>query len=136
MAKRTMSGPVTHQELRAELAHVPTKAELKAELERYATKADLKAELERYATKADLKAELERFATKADLERFATKVDLEVWGGALLARIEAMSGELARHTQAVLESLSGQVRVIDEKYADLPDRVTRLEHEIPRRGPR
>jgi hypothetical protein len=47
-----------------------------------------------------------------------------------------LSGELARHTQAVLESLSGQVRVVDDNYADLPDRVTRLEHEIAPRGPR
>jgi len=35
--------------------------------------------------------------------------------------------ELARHTNATFESMSTQVSVIDEKYADLPPRVSRLE---------
>lgn len=63
-------------------------------------------------------------------------------GGALLARIESgerrmesgerrmierMDGleqrllaELARHTRAISESLSTQIAVLDEEYADLP----------------
>lgn len=35
--------------------------------------------------------------------------------------------EMARHANANQESLSGQVAVVDQKYADLPARVDRLE---------
>ena len=64
---------------------------------------------------------------------------LELWGGMLLARIESMLiaridaseqrllAELARHTRAIQESMTGQISVIDEKYADLPGRVSWLE---------
>lgn len=38
--------------------------------------------------------------------------------------------ELARHTRASHEEMSTQVSVIDEKYADLPTRVSRLETEV------
>lgn len=38
--------------------------------------------------------------------------------------------ELARHTKAIYESMSTQVSVIDEKYADLPRRVSRLETKV------
>jgi len=43
--------------------------------------------------------------------------------------------ELARHTRAISESLSTQITVIDDKYAGLPPRVTRLETKVfaPRR---
>lgn len=122
-----MSTPVTRGELREELDQRLAPLATKAELERFATKADLerfatKADLERYATKADLKAELERFATKDDLQ---------IWGGALLERMTGLEQrlglELARHVKAMQETLSKQVSVIDEKYADLPPRVSRLE---------
>jgi hypothetical protein len=124
------------------------------------------------------------------LAQLATKGDLEIWGGALLARIESgeqrlfeciesgeqrlfeciesgeqrlferiesgeqrllarlferiesgeqrlleridsseqrLLTELARHTMASSENMSAQISVIDEKYADLPPRVGRLE---------
>jgi len=76
-----------------------------------------------------------------------------MWGGALLERIKAseqglsarikaseqrlservdaserrLLAELARHTRASHEEMSTQISVIDEKYADLPPRVRRLE---------
>ena len=59
---------------------------------------------------------------------------LELWGGALLARITAseqrLLAELARHTQAVHEAMAAQISVIDEKYNDLPPRVSRLEAKV------
>ena len=109
------------------------------------------------------------------LAPLATKVELEMWGGALLARIESgerllkqlaerlVSGEqrlierlvsteqrlieridgteqrllteLARHTSAAQEDMSTQISVIDDKYDDLPVRVSLLEATVfpPRR---
>jgi hypothetical protein len=127
-----MSNPVTRDELRAELAPLATKAEL----------APL-------ATKAAIAP----LATKAELQAF--KIEFEFWSGGLLARLQRMEGlqqglqqelqqgfqrmegleqrlaaELARHTRASLESMSTQISVIEEKYADLPPRVSRLEGKV------
>ena len=109
-----MSAPVTRGELRQELEHF------------------------RQEFRQELKQE---FATKQELEhavsQLATKQELEMWGGALLARLEPLQGmeqrllaELARYTKASQESMSKEVSVIDEKYADLPGRVSRLESEV------
>jgi chromosome segregation ATPase len=131
-----MSTPVTRGELREEiqrldlrLDHLDQKLEQRlAGLEaKMATKADL-AQLEA-TTKADL-AQLEaKMATKADLAqleaKMATKLDL--WGGALFERLLT---ELARHTKAVQEMLSTQVSTFDDKYADLPARVSHLETAV------
>jgi len=77
-------------------------------------------------TRGELRAEMaaleDRFDKKleARLAVMATKADLEIWGGALLA-------EIGRHTKAVLEAMSTQISVIDDKYKDLPARVSHLE---------
>jgi len=89
----------------------------------------------------------------------ATKTDLEIWGGALLARIQQgeqaiqqtrqqlsetrqqllesiqeseqrLLAELARHTSAVCESMRAQIAASAEPYADLPERVSRLETAV------
>jgi hypothetical protein len=121
-----MSSPVTLEELREELAS-------------YATKADLSS----YPTKADLAS------------------SLEIWAGALVARMDdrfermtawiagefarrdermheafahyerRMHEEIARHTQATLEAMRTQISVVDDKYRDLPARVTALENARP-----
>lgn len=124
-----MSTPVTRGELREELAQLEIRLEQKLE--------------QKLDQKLDQKL-TERLA------HLATKTELELWGGALLARIESgeqrtiermealeqrLLVELARHTKAISESLSTQITVIDDKYADLPPRVTRLETKVfaPRR---
>jgi hypothetical protein len=56
--------------------------------------------------------------------KMATKADLDTWGGALAERLLT---ELARHTKAIHEALSRQVSTFDDKYADLPTRVSHLE---------
>jgi hypothetical protein len=119
-----MSNPVTRGELRAELAPLATKAELVP----LATKAELQAAIAPLATKAEL---------QAAIAPLATKIELEYWCGALLVRLERMEGleqrlaaELARHTRASFESMSTQISVIEEKYADLPPRVSRLEGKV------
>jgi len=116
-----------------------------------ATKADL-AQLEaKMATKADL-AQLEaKMATKADLAQLEAKMatnltqmeakiatnlvqletkmayKLDLWGGALFERLLT---ELARHIRASQEALSTQISTFDDKYADLPARVTHLETAV------
>jgi hypothetical protein len=64
----------------------------------------------------------------------ATKVELELWGGALMARIEQSEKrllmEIARHTQANHEASVRLLAAIDDKYTDLPGRVSRLEGAV------
>lgn len=92
--------------------------------------------------------------TRGELRQEIAKLDqkLEIWGGALADRIskveqrldrlekrvDGLYVELARHTQAILEALQGRLTAFDEKYADLPGRVARLERKVfaPKRSPR
>jgi hypothetical protein len=108
-------------------------------------------------TRGELREELGLFRQeiREDIRR-----SLELWGGALLDRIEQgerrtderfrtmderfrtmderfrtmgeqleqrLGLEFARHAKAIQESLQVQVSAVDEKYADLPGRVDRLE---------
>ena len=112
----------------------------------------------------DMSTPVTRAELQEDLTRFATKVELELWGGALLARIESgerrlieqiaqterqlterltrtemqlteritqteqrLQADLARHAGALYESMATLISTIDDKYADLPGRVSRLE---------
>jgi len=76
------------------------------------------------ADATDMSTPMTRGELRAEIAPLATKVELELWGGALLARLDAVEhrllAELARHTRATFESMSTQISVIDEKYADLP----------------
>jgi hypothetical protein len=100
------------------------------------TRGELREELDLLDRKFDNKLDLldRKFDNKLDLldRKFDNKLDL--WGGALLARIaeseKRVINELARHTQAVFESMTTQISVVDEKYKDLPERTARLEAEV------
>jgi chaperonin cofactor prefoldin len=128
-----MSTPVTRGELREEIEHLEIRLDgidrkLATEM---ATKADL-AQLEaKMATNfAQLEARLEaKMATKADLAQVATQMayNLDLWGGALFERLLT---ELARHTRASQEAMSTQISTFDNKYADLPARVSHLETAV------
>jgi len=88
----------------------------------------------------------------APVTRRYLRESLEIWAGALEAKLEAkldakldarfavfehrMSAELARHTKAILEALTTQIGVVDDKYKDLPPRVSRLEDIEVRRAAR
>ncbi len=98
-----------------DMEHPVTKRELREELEKYATKDDLRKELEKYPTKEYLH---ENFPTK----EWVTKA-FEAWGKAIL-------DELAQHTKAILTAVQGQVATVDEKYNDLPPRVSKLEAKV------
>jgi DNA anti-recombination protein RmuC len=104
-----MSTPVTRGELREEIAQL---------------EARLDQKLDHLETRLDQK--LDHLETRLK-QTFATKADLEIWGGALLERL---STELARHTGASQEAMSTQISIVDEQYADLPARVTRLEATV------
>lgn len=92
-----------------------------------------------------------------DMDKPVTKRELhealEIWGGALDARLEAkldarlgafearvdakidavgarLSSELAQHTNRILEEVHQIIGAVDEKYRDLPPRVTRLEAKV------
>jgi F0F1-type ATP synthase membrane subunit b/b' len=82
-------------------------------------------------TRGELREELKQFKQELKQE---LRQDLEIWGGALAARIDAgeqrMLAELARHAKAIQEAMSTQISAIDEKYADLPARVSRLEAAV------
>lgn len=117
--------------------------------DRFEAKVDgLEVKIGVLATRADgLDAKLDglRDELKQELAQLATKTELEIWGGALLARIESgerrlierldlteqrLHAELARHTAAVHESMSALLAASDEKYADLPGRVSWLETAV------
>jgi hypothetical protein len=100
----------------------------------------VEADMTTPVTRGELRDELQQLEARVDrkLERLDEK--LEAWGGALLARIESgeqrMLAELARHAKAIQEALSTQGSAIDEKYADLPRRVRRLEAAVFEPEPR
>jgi hypothetical protein len=91
-------------------------------------------------TRGELRDELQQLEVRLEqkLEQktahLVTRTEFEMWGGALLARIELgeqrIFTELARHTRAIQESMSTQISVIDDKYDDLPARVSQLEATV------
>jgi hypothetical protein len=105
------------------------------------------ADMERPVTRRELKEELGKLEARFDtkLERLETRLDakldfkIDTWGGALLARMDAMRAELiiemARQTKAAMEWALEQFR---DRYADLPRRVARLEGTVfpPKRARR
>jgi len=141
-----MATPVTRGELRAEIEHLEVRLEQKFE---HMLEDKLEKKLEdKLEKKLDEKLEQklehmleqkleEKLEKKLDekldeklekkLAHLATKADLDIWGGALLERLLT---EIARHTRAVQEAMSTQISVIDDKYADLPARVTNLESSV------
>ena len=130
MMTSDMSTPVTRGELREELAQLDNKF---TQLDNKFTQLDNK-----FAQLDNKFAQLDNKFTQLDNK-------LEIWGGALVARIQSneqridcvaqqiqsseqrILAELARHAKAIQESVSTQITAVDEKYKDLPARVSRLE---------
>jgi hypothetical protein len=157
-----------HQEIQAAIAPLATKVELHQEIQAavapLATKVELQAAIALLATKAELQAAIAPLATKAELQAaiapLATKAELELWGGALVARIQdgerrlgnlelgqdrlvtridqleqRVFAELARHTSAILEAMRAEIKACFEPLADLPARMTRVEAAVFGPGP-
>jgi hypothetical protein len=92
-------------------------------------------------TRGELRKELKRL--RSELEKaiapLATKAELETWAGALLAHIDRghqqLQIDLARHANALHESMAALIRGHDDKYKDLPPRVGLLEAAVFVRKP-
>jgi hypothetical protein len=85
---------------------------------------ELKGLLSNYPTKADLKADLD--ATKAEL-----KADIAASEQRLQQRLEHnLSVEFTRQENALLVESRRLMGVVDEKYNDIPVRVTDLEKAV------
>ncbi|HEX3481104.1 MAG TPA: hypothetical protein VHT91_39075 [Kofleriaceae bacterium] len=156
-----------HQEIQAAIAPLATRAELHQEIQAaiapLATKAELQVAIAPLATKAELQAAIAPLATKAELQAaiapLATKAELELWGGALVARMQHNEQridrlgeqiqqseqrfsdrfqqseqrfliELARHTSAIHEAMRTEIRACFEPLADLPARMSRVEAAV------
>lgn len=114
------------------------------------------ADMERPVTRRELKEELGKFEGKVDAKLARLDVKIDAVGGALLSRMDAMMREMraemaemraemaemradaARQAKAAMEWALDQFRAVDDKYADLPRRVTRLEGKVfpPKRARR
>jgi chromosome segregation ATPase len=132
----SMATPVTRDELRDELTQLEQRVDRRFEqVDRRFEQVDLRFEqVDRRFEQVDRRFEqvderLEHIS--GELTKMATKVELEMWGGALMACIEQsekrLMMELARHAQANHEASRTLLAAIDDKYADLPGRVSRLE---------
>lgn len=90
------------------------------------------------ATKKELADAITSLATKQELETAISDAKIELHGAIATvmkhmdARFTQQSQELARHVQAILEEMRTMIRAVDDKYADLPERVSRLEAERDR----
>jgi chromosome segregation ATPase len=120
-----MSTPVTRDELRDELTQLEQRVDRRFEqVDRRFEQVDRRFE--------QVDRRFEQIA--GELTKMATKVELELWGGALMARIEQseqrLMMELARHSQANHEASVRLLAAIDDKYTDLPGRVSRLEGAV------
>lgn len=76
---------------------------------------------DRIEARIDARLEAHRAETRAELQ--AIRTDLRDMEGRL-------HDELARHSSANRDELTGRVNVVDEQYRDLPARVTRLEATV------
>jgi hypothetical protein len=102
------------------------------------TRGELKVELKQLRSELATKAELQQaaLAARAELQQavLAARADLEIWGGALRAHIDRglqqLQIDLARHANALHESMATMIRGFDDKYVDLPGRVGRLESAV------
>ena len=119
-----MSTPVTHGELRDEIELLDQK--FKQWLEAWA--GALIPRMDASEQRLTRRIEAVELRIEDTEQRLTQRID------AVELRIEAtgrqLSEERARHTGAILESMAMQIAVIDEKYADLPGRVHRLEGQV------
>jgi hypothetical protein len=106
MAKSKMSDPVTHEEFRAGLDEL--RVELRGEMAMWGGALNANIEVLRTEMR-EMRTEMREMRT----EMRDTKIEL--------------SRDLSRHVRAIDEEHRADLKVVDEKYADLPDRVSALE---------
>jgi hypothetical protein len=111
--------PVTRDQLREELARYPTHEDLRQELARYPTRDELKE---------TLRQELARYPTRDELADFMRAIVLQ--HDRTLASIDGLRVDIARSARAAAEEHRRELGVLDDRYRDLPDRVTTLERTV------
>jgi hypothetical protein len=103
------------------------------------TRDILRQELARYPTREELKEELARFVTRDDfglwMQTIAQQHDLLVaaiaeLGQAMKASHDALFVEIGRAARVAAEENRRELGVLDDRYRDLPDRVTALETDL------
>ena len=109
--ERDMNAAVTRAELVEVLADYPTKADLKAELANYPTKAELATALESWA---NVIVSMLRGEMHAMEKRLRTD----------------LNEDLGRHVRAANEDMQRFLAGFDDRYKDLPPRVTKLEAKV------
>ena len=132
-----MATPVTRGEMRAELVQFEARFDQKLEMWGGALLERIKASEQGLIER--IKASEHRLIERIKASEQCLIERIKASEQRLIERIDdserRLLTELARHTRASHEEMSTQVSVIDEKYADLPPRVRRLEAEVfaPRR---
>ena len=110
------------------------------------TKKELADAIAPLATKKELAEAIAPLATKDFVTKTVDDAKVELHGAIAMVmkhidarfvdydkKVRAMfaetSKELAQHTQAILEAVRTMAKAVDDKYSDLPGRVSRLEAE-------
>ena len=139
-----MSTPVTRGELKQEFAHFEQRLDVKFKqwLETWGGALLARMEsseqrlIERIESSEQRLTERMNLDIKASEQRLTERMDLDIKASEqrLTERIESseqrLHADLAQHTNAAAESMTAQIAVIDEKYADLPARVHQLESNV------
>ena len=95
-------------------------------------------------TRGELREELQQVEGRFDekLERLLARIEsgeqrmTAAISNAIEASEQRMRTDLARHANAIHEAVASQISVIDEKYKDLPARMSRVEATLRARASR
>ena len=121
---------VLREELREALTRYPTRDELKQELARFATKDELKQELARSASKDELGQVVQVIAQQHETLLRAIDQRFGQFEQLSAERHEWLLGEIARSARVAAEEHRRELGVLDDRYRELPGRVTTLEREL------
>ena len=80
-----------------------------------------------YSTRSDLDRWTRDLLGAMEHVRSTLDTKIETLGQEVRGAISGLSQELARHVNVILEAVRTEISVVDQKYADLPARVTALE---------
>jgi hypothetical protein len=118
--------PITRGELREELAAFPTRVELRQELAAFPTRVEMMAAFETWGGALHALVKDIRDDVKESILR-ELRAEVRAMRGDMAAVEARLTVELRRHTVASTEELTARIAIVDEKYRDLPARVSKLE---------
>ena len=96
------------------------------------TRTQLREELARYPTRDELREELARFVTKDEFGQLVQTIaqQHETSMHWFAKRHEELLREISRSARVAAEEHRREVGVLDDRYRDLPDRLTTLERTL------